>query len=288
MASLALKYQNKITPIDPTIPGGAATFAGYVNELVNMGLIAYNDSGTEVNPIVDDIQWSITNSTVATLGATVGLTNSVTFGPNIGETTITVVWKSKNVKGTFRVITVSHTTMTTVSYDDGVVLGQLIKIVTEPTAPGSNDPAGRTKIYIANDTIPNLNEINSKTGQSTIDSRGSIIKMTDAMTITGDGLLPIKINSNVGDPINVKKTLTFYNKTLNVPIQVTLLAADYFDIYTEFGSLKNFNFIVQPQEVQTVEYGINKDTIKLLSPDVYNNPIRIKMFSLDSGQILLS
>jgi hypothetical protein len=288
MATLAIVLNDKITPIDPTIPGSAITYAGYPGETFSIQLIAYNDQGTSIIPLPDDIIWDVQNTTVAKLTAFKGLNNTVVLGPSRGETTATVVWRTQNIKGIIKIVTVSSTSQTTVTYDDGTVVGQLIKIVSAPTVPAPGDPAGATKIYVAEDgVIPDIAAINTTTSQSKLTPRGNIIRMTDALSITGDGLTPTIINSNVGDPIDIRKTLTFRNKTLNVPIQVTLKVADYFGIYTEFGELKNFNFIVQPQEIQNVDYGINKDTIKTMIPNTYTNPVKISAVSMDSGQIFL-
>ena len=288
MASLAIVLANRITPIDPTVPGSAITYAGYPGDVFNITLLAYNDAGEPITPVPDDIAWNIQNTTLAQLSTSKGLNNSITLGPKQGQTAATVIWRSKNIKGIINIDSVGYTSQTTVTSDYGTLVGQVIKLVSTPTPPAPEDPAGATKVVVVTDgQIPDIQAINTSTAQSTLNSRGTIIRMSDALLITGDGLLPININSNVGDPIDIRKTLSFRNKTLNVPIQVTIRVVDYFGIYTPFGELKNYNFIVEPQQTKQVEYGVNKDTIKTLVPNTYQNPIKINAVSLSSGQIFL-
>jgi hypothetical protein len=287
-ASLSLIYGNKITPINPTIPGSAITYAGYAGQIFSVKLIAHAASGESMIPPPEDISWAIQNTTVAKLSGQNGLENSIILGPSRGETVVTVTWQKQNIKGTIKVITVAYTSQTTVTYDDGTILGQLIRLVSEPTELSPNDPAGRTKIYIVKDGMPpSISDLNTVTAKSKLTPRGSIIEMSDALHIAGDGLVPIDIHSNVGDPINVRKTLSFKNHTINVPIQVTIKVADYFTIITPFGELKNYNFVVEPQQTVQVIYGINKNVVKTMIPNVYKNPIKISAVSMDSGQIFL-
>jgi len=288
MASLAIQFGNRLTRIDPTIPGPAAAFAGYAGQRFDMKLLAFVDNGDPIVPIPDDISWNIQDTNRGTLSATIGVSNSVTIGTIPGQTTISVIWKSRNIRGTFMVYCVAQTSPITVSYDDGTIVGQVIKLVSEPSGTSSNDPTGNTKIVIVDETKDvNIANINSITNASSIKPRGSIIRMTDALSVTGDGLHPLKIKSNVGDPINITKTLSFRNKTLNTPIQITIRVADYFDIQTPIGNLQNYNFVIQPQEIRVITYTIDKDVIKTMVPNVYTIPVKINAISLDAGQIFL-
>lgn len=288
MASLAIQFGNRETPIDPTVPGPAAAFAGYAGQVFPITLRAFSDAGLEITPLPTDITWSSQNTNIGQLSATKGMSNSITLGSSTGQTTISVLWNSKAIRGTLAVYCVPNTTAIPVNYDDGTIKGQVIKFVLEPSGPSPSDPLGNTKeIVVGEEQTIDVNSINTLSQASSVNARGSILRMTDALDISGDGLRPIKITSNVGDPIDITKTLQFRNKTINVPIQITIRVADYFGIYTQFGELKNYNFVVQPQESKTVTYGINKDVIKLMVPGVHTNPVRINAVSLDAGQIFL-
>jgi len=111
--------------------------------------------------------------------------------------------------------------------------------------------------------------------------------MSDALTISGNGLHPIVVNSNVGDPVEISKTVHFTNKTKNIPIQVTVRVPDYCDIPTEHGSLKTYNFIVQPLQSTDVVYKTLPDIIKTLSPDTHRTSIKISAIAMTGGPVLL-